>query len=145
MTILGIESSCDETGVAVVAGGRRLLSNVVLSQIDIHREFGGIVPEVAARSHLEGIIPTCERALKDANLNWEQIDAIGVTFGAGLAGSLLIGVLTAQTLAVVKNKPLYACNHVEGHVYANFLTESASLDVCARPPAFPLTGSDCQR
>ena len=138
MNILGIESSCDETGVAVVADGRRLLSNAVLSQIDIHREYGGIVPEVAARSHLEGIIPTCEQALKDASLDWSQIDGIGVTFGAGLAGSLLIGVLTAQTLAVVKNKPLFACNHVEGHVYANFLTESAGLDVCTRSPEFPL-------
>ena len=138
MNILGIESSCDETGVAVVADGRRLLSNAVLSQINIHQEFGGIVPEVAARSHLEGIIPTCEQALKDASLNWSQIDGIGVTYGAGLAGSLLIGVLTAQTLAVVKNKPLFACNHVEGHVYANFLTESTGLEVCARRPEFPL-------
>ncbi|MYB40334.1 tRNA (adenosine(37)-N6)-threonylcarbamoyltransferase complex transferase subunit TsaD [Candidatus Saccharibacteria bacterium] len=138
MTILGIESSCDETGVAVVEDGRRLLSNAVLSQIDLHREFGGIVPEVAARSHLEGIIPTCQKALADAGLDWSQIDGIGVTYGAGLAGSLLIGALTAQTLAIVKDKPLFACNHVEGHVYANFLIESTGLDVCAKPPDFPL-------
>ena len=138
MIILGIESSCDETGVAVVENGRRLLSNAVLSQIDLHREFGGIVPEVAARSHLEGIIPTCQKALTEAGLDWSRIDGIGVTYGAGLAGSLLIGALTAQTLSIVKNKPLYACNHVEGHVYANFLTEAAGLDVCASAPEFPL-------
>lgn len=138
MKILGIESSCDETGVAVVEDGRRLLSNAVLSQIDLHREFGGVVPEVAARSHLEGIIPTCHKALADAGLDWPQIDGIGVTYGAGLAGSLLIGSLTARTLAIVKNKPLFACNHVEGHVYANFLIESTGPDVCAKPPEFPL-------
>ena len=138
MKILGIESSCDETGVAVVEDGRRLLSNVVLSQIDLHQEFGGIVPEIAARSHLEGIIPTCQKALDEAGLDWPQIDGIGVTYGAGLAGSLLVGVLTARTLAIVKNKPLFACNHVEGHVYANFLTESAGLNVCSKAPKFPL-------
>ena len=138
MKILGIESSCDETGVAVVENGRRLLSNVVLSQIDIHQQFGGIVPEVAARSHLEGIIPTCKQALEQAGLDWSQIDGIGITYGAGLAGSLLIGTLTAQTLAVIKQKPLFACNHVEGHVYANFLTESQDLDVAAQAPEFPL-------
>ena len=138
MNILGIESSCDETGVAVVTDGRHLLSHVVLSQIDLHREFGGIVPEVAARSHLEGIIPTCQKALEQARLNWSQIDGIGVTYGAGLAGSLLIGVLTAQALAVTQNKALYACNHVQGHVYANFLIEAEGFDVCARQPSFPL-------
>ncbi len=138
MIILGIESSCDETAVAVVENGRRLLSNVVLSQIDLHQQFGGIVPEIAARSHLEGIIPTCQQALSESGLDWSEIDGIGVTYGAGLAGSLLIGALTAKTLAVVKNKPLFACNHVEGHVYANFLTESQNLDVCAKEPDFPL-------
>ena len=138
MKILGIESSCDETGVAVVEDGRRLLSNVVLSQIDLHQAFGGIVPEIAARSHLEGIIPTCQKALVDAGLDWSQIDGIGVTYGAGLAGSLLIGTLTAQTLAIAYNKPLYACNHVEGHVYANFLTEAHNLEVCEKKPEFPL-------
>lgn len=138
MRILGIESSCDETGVAVVENGCNLLSNVVLSQIDLHQAYGGIVPEVAARSHLEGIIPTCEQALTDAQVDWSQIDGIGVTYGAGLAGSLLIGALTAQTLAIIKNKPLYACNHVEGHVYANFLTQATNLEVCPKAPKFPL-------
>lgn len=138
MKILGIESSCDETGVAVVEDGRRLLSNAVLSQIDLHREFGGVVPEVAARSHLEGIIPTCQQALNEAKISWDEIDGIGVTYGAGLAGSLLIGLMTARTLAIVKDKPLFACNHVEGHVYANFLIEAENLNVCARAPQFPL-------
>ena len=138
MKILGIESSCDETGVAIVEDGCKLLSNQVLSQIDIHQQFGGIVPEVAARSHLEGIIPTCRQALSQAQLTWADIDGIGVTYGAGLSGSLLIGILTAQTLAVIFNKPLYACNHVEGHVYANFLTQSTNLDVCPHQPSFPL-------
>ena len=138
MKILGIETSCDETGVAVVEDGFRLLSNKVLSQIDIHQQFGGIVPEVAARSHLEGIIPTIDQALIESQLNWSDIDGIGVTFGAGLAGSLLIGTVTAQTLAVTLNKPLYTCNHVEGHVYANFLTDANGLDVCQSAPKFPL-------
>ena len=139
MKILGIESSCDETGIAVVEDGRKLLSNVVLSQIDLHQAYGGVVPEIAARSHLEGILPVCQQALEQAQVSWEDIDGIGVTYGAGLAGSLLIGVLTAQTLAVTKEKPLYACNHVEGHVYANFLIEAENdLEVCNRKPNFPL-------
>ncbi|MCY4088853.1 MAG: tRNA (adenosine(37)-N6)-threonylcarbamoyltransferase complex transferase subunit TsaD [Candidatus Saccharibacteria bacterium] len=138
MKILGIETSCDETGIAVVENGQRLLGHVVLSQIDIHQAFGGIVPEVAARSHLEAIIPICQQALDEAHLTWAEIDGIGVTYGAGLAGSLLVGVLTAQVLAVTKNKPLYACNHVEGHVYANFLTDSEKYSVCEALPKFPL-------
>lgn len=138
MVILGIESSCDETGVAVIEDGRKILSHVVLSQIDIHQEFGGIVPEIAARSHLEGIIPTVDKALKEARISWPDIDGIGVTYGAGLAGSLLIGVLTAQALAVTQKKPLYAVNHVAGHVYANFLTEAEDRSVCVRQPRFPL-------
>ena len=92
MKILGIETSCDETGVAVVENGHHLLSNVVLSQIDIHQEFGGVVPEIAARSHLEGLLPVCQKALDEAKIRWSEIDGIGITYGAGLAGSLLIGV-----------------------------------------------------
>ena len=137
MKILGIESSCDETGVAVVEDGSKLLSHVVLSQIDLHQAYGGIVPEVAARSHLEGIIPICEQALLQAGVDWQDVDGIGVTYGAGLAGSLLVGVLTAQTLAITQNKPLYACNHVEGHVYANFLTQSNGLEITPKAPKFP--------
>lgn len=130
MTILGIESSCDETSAAVVRDGRELLSNVVQSQIDIHKAFGGVVPEVAARSHIEVILAVIDQALKDAKTDWYGIDAIAVTNAPGLIGSLLIGALTARTLAIVKHKPLYPIHHVEGHVYANFLLEEQ--------PVFPM-------
>jgi N6-L-threonylcarbamoyladenine synthase len=143
MKVLGIESSCDETAAAIVEDGRRLLSSVVASSMDLHAAYGGVVPEIAARSHIEAIIPTVKEALKFAEANWEDIDAIAVTYGAGLGGSLLVGVLTARTLAIAKQKPLYAINHVEGHVYANFLTElSPSLagiyQLPAQAPDFPL-------
>ncbi len=130
MRILGIESSCDETAAAVVEDGRRLLSNVVHSQIDIHAAYGGVVPEVAARSHLEVVNPVINKALSDANVTWDDIDGIAVTYAPGLIGSLLVGTLAARTLALVKSKPLYPIHHVEGHVYANFLNE--------RAPVFPL-------
>ncbi len=130
MIILGIETSCDETAAAVVKDGRQILSNVVQSQIDIHIAFGGVVPEVAARSHIEVMLPVVDKALLDAKVTWDNIDAIGVTYAPGLIGSLLIGSLTARTLAVVKRKPLYAIHHVEAHVYANFLLENT--------PAFPM-------
>lgn len=123
MKVLGIESSCDETAAAVVENGTRLLSNVINSQIDIHSVYGGVVPEVAARSHLEVILPVVQKALDDASCTWDDIDAIAVTYAPGLVGSLLIGTLAARTLALLKNKPLYPIHHVEGHVYANFLTE----------------------
>lgn len=140
MKILGIESSCDETAASVVEDGRRLLSNVVNSQIDIHAAYGGVVPEVAARSHIEVINPVISQALRDANTTWDDIDAIAVTYAPGLIGSLLVGTLAARTLAILKNKPLYPIHHVEGHVYANFITEQAphlSLALPARQPAFP--------
>jgi N6-L-threonylcarbamoyladenine synthase len=124
--ILGIETSCDETAAAVVQNGHRILSNVVNSQIDIHAVYGGVVPEVAARSHIEVINAVINQALTDANLTWDDIDAIAVTYAPGLIGSLLIGTLAARTLAILKNKPLYPIHHVEAHVYANFLTESAN-------------------
>ena len=123
MRILGIETSCDETAAAVVEDGSRLLSNVVASSMDLHIPYGGVVPEIAARSHIEVILPVIEQALDEANCGWDDIDGIAVTYGAGLGGSLLIGVLTARTLAIAHDKPLYAINHVEAHVYANFLTE----------------------
>lgn len=121
MLILGIESSCDETSAAVVRDGREVLSNVVQSQIDIHTAFGGVVPEVAARSHIEVILPVIDKAFTDAKVGWDDIGAIAVTFAPGLIGSLLIGGMAARTLAIIKNKPLYHIHHVEGHVYANFL------------------------
>ncbi|MEI6054248.1 MAG: tRNA (adenosine(37)-N6)-threonylcarbamoyltransferase complex transferase subunit TsaD [Candidatus Saccharibacteria bacterium] len=121
MRILGIETSCDETAAAVVENGHIILSNVINSQIDIHAVYGGVVPEVAARSHIEVINPVINQALKDANLSWDEIDAIAVTYAPGLIGSLLIGTLAARTLAILKNKPLYPIHHIEAHVYANFL------------------------
>ena len=133
MKILGIETSCDETAAAVVQDGRKLLSNVIVSQIDIHAVYGGVVPEVAARSHIEVINPVINQALTDANCTWDDIDAIAVTYAPGLVGSLLIGTLAARTLAILKNKPLYPVHHIEAHVYANFLTESPSTT-----PAFPI-------
>jgi N6-L-threonylcarbamoyladenine synthase len=155
--VLGVETSCDETAAAVVEDGRRLLSNVVASSLDLHIPFGGVVPEIAARSHIESILPVIDKALEDALVTshqssvnskrqmedwrlatrdkrlfdpWDQIDAIAVTQGPGLLGSLLIGVLTARTLAIAKNKPLYGVNHVEAHVYAAFLMD--------KQPHFPL-------
>ena len=118
MKILGIETSCDETAAAVVENGTVILSNVVVSQIDIFAEYGGVIPEVAARSHLEAIMPVINKALDDASCTWEDIDAIAVTHAPGLLGSLLIGTLTARTLAILHNKPLYAVHHLKSHVYA---------------------------
>lgn len=131
MKILGIESSADETSAAVVEDGRALLSNVVASQIDIHAQYGGIIPEVAARSHMEVINPVINKALTDAGLAWDDIDAIAVTYAPGLIGSLLIGTLAARTLALIKNKPLYPIHHVEAHVYANFIVENGESRVTA--------------
>lgn len=140
MRVLGIESSCDETAAAVVEDGYKLLSNVVASSMDLHAAYGGVVPEIAARSHIEAITTVVEQALEEAACAWDDIDAIAVTYGAGLGGSLLIGVLTARTLAITKQKPLYAINHVEGHVYANFLTETTlpGYTLPAAGPEFPM-------
>lgn len=140
MKVLGIETSCDETAAAVVENGERLLSSAVASSMDIHVKYGGVVPEIAARSHIEAIMPVIEEALADAHCTWDDIDAIAVTYGAGLGGSLLIGVLTARTLAILYEKPLYAVNHVAGHVYANFLTSTYLPGVAMRKqaPAFPM-------
>jgi N6-L-threonylcarbamoyladenine synthase len=132
MKIIGIETSCDETAAAVVEDGFRLLSNEIASSVDLHVQHGGVVPEIAARSHIEAIIPVIDQAIRDAKTNWDDIDGIAVTYGAGLGGSLLIGVATARTLALVFKKPLYAINHVEGHVYANFLTATSLPDYTLR-------------
>ena len=145
MKILGIESSCDETAAAIVEDGYKLRSNVVASSMDLHIEYGGVVPEIAARSHIEAILPVIAQALDDAKTDWSQVDGIAVTYGAGLGGSLLIGVLTARTLAIIKERPLYAINHVEGHVYANFLTDTAlpGYELRTAQPTFPMSGLDC--
>lgn len=128
MRILGIETSCDETSASVVDDGQVLLSNVIASSIDLHKEFGGVVPEIAARSHIESMMPVIKESLEVAKTNWEGIDAIAVTQGPGLGGSLLVGVMTARTLAITKNKPLYAINHVAAHPFATFLTETTLPD-----------------
>lgn len=142
MRILGIETSCDETACGIVEGGKRLLSNVVLSSMDLHAAYGGVVPEIAARSHIEAITPVIEQSLEQAGCTWDDIDGIAVTYGAGLGGSLLVGVMTARTLAITKKKPLYAINHVEGHIYVNFLTETSlpGYTLPTSQPQFPLLG-----
>lgn len=140
MRILGIETSCDETAAAVVGNGHNLFSNIVASSVNLHAVYGGVVPEIAARSHLEVITPVIEGALGSAKTTWDEIDAIAVTQGPGLVGSILIGVLTARTLAIAKNKPLYAINHVQAHVYGAFLTETSlpGYKLPAKQPGFPL-------
>jgi N6-L-threonylcarbamoyladenine synthase len=140
MRILAIETSCDETAAAVVQNGRLMLSNTVTSSVQLHQAYGGVVPEIAARSHLEVITPVIEQSLETANCCWDDIDALAVTQGPGLAGSLLIGVMTARLLALTQNKPLYAINHVEAHMYANFITETslANYTTAAKAPTLPL-------
>jgi N6-L-threonylcarbamoyladenine synthase len=140
MKILGIETSCDETAVAIIEDGHRMLSNVVASSMDLHVKYGGVVPEIAARSHIEVILPVIQQAFDDARCTWDDIDGIAVTYGAGLGGSLLVGVMTARSLAIAKGKPLYGINHVEAHVYANFVTETtlSGFTLPAEPPQFPL-------
>lgn len=123
MRVLGIETSCDETSASVVEDGFKLLSNVTSTSVDLHVAYGGVVPEIAARSHIESILPVIDSAISQAECTWDDIDAIGVTYGPGLGGSLLIGVMTARTLAIVKNKPLYGVNHVSAHPYAVFITD----------------------
>ena len=110
--------------------------------MDLHVQYGGVVPEIAARSHIEAIVPVVEQALAEANVTWDDIDAIAVTYGAGLSGSLLIGVMTARTLAITKRKPLYAINHVEAHLYVNFITRSNLQHITPRitEPEFPMLG-----
>lgn len=119
--ILGIESSCDETAAAVVKNGREVLSNVINTQIAIHKQFGGVVPEVASRRHIENIDNVIDEALKEAGVTFDDISAIAVTFGPGLVGALLVGVSTAKALAYALKKPLVPVNHIKGHITANFV------------------------
>ena len=134
--VLSIESSCDETGIALVEGGRRIHANVVASQAALHAATGGIVPEVAARAHLRWIVPVLDAAWADAGVAWRDVDAIAVTHGPGLAGSLLVGINFAKALAHVHGRPLVGVNHLEGHVYAGWLLDPGEAD---RPaPEFPL-------
>ena len=120
--VLGIESSCDETSIAVVKNGREILSNVVATQIDIHARFGGVVPEIASRNHLMAIDQVLDQALEQAKINLTQIDAIAVTYGAGLVGALMVGVNYAKALSFALEIPLIAVNHIKGHICANYLT-----------------------
>jgi N6-L-threonylcarbamoyladenine synthase len=133
--ILGVETSCDETAAAVVEDGGRIISNVVASQIDIHARYGGVVPEVAARQHLLTIIPVISQAMTEAS--WQDINGIAVTFGPGLAGSLLVGVNVAKAIALAKKLPLTGVNHLEAHIYANWLAPS--------PESSPLKGEGTER
>ncbi|MEO8509947.1 MAG: tRNA (adenosine(37)-N6)-threonylcarbamoyltransferase complex transferase subunit TsaD [Chloroflexota bacterium] len=136
--ILAIESSCDETGVAVVVGGRRMEANQVASQVALHAATGGIVPEVAARQQLRWIVPTLDAALSEASADWASIDAVAVTYGPGLIGSLLVGVNVAKALAAVHELPLVGVNHIEGHIYANWLTDADAAVPLPPEPGFPL-------
>ncbi|HLG74933.1 MAG TPA: tRNA (adenosine(37)-N6)-threonylcarbamoyltransferase complex transferase subunit TsaD [Ktedonobacteraceae bacterium] len=145
MLVLGIESSCDETGVALVRDGRSILANVVASQIEIHNRYGGVVPEVASRQQISAIIPVLETALQQASCSWDDIDAIAATYGPGLAGSLLVGLTAGKTLALAHGLPFLGVNHLEAHLYANWLrpeTESPQPVVNWRyqegDPLFPL-------
>ena len=131
MIIIGIESSCDETAVAVVKDKKEVLSSVVASQIDVHTEFGGVVPEVASRIHVENISYCIEKALKDANITMEDVDAVAVTQGPGLIGCLHVGVQAAKTLAFAYHKPLVPVHHLAGHIYANELVVDMKYPVLA--------------
>ena len=121
MKILAIESSCDETAAAVVEDGRNIISSVVASQVEEHKLYGGVVPEIASRKHIENINPVIRKALEDAGVTLDDIDAIGVTYGPGLVGALLVGVAEAKAIAFAKNKPLVGVHHIEGHISANYV------------------------
>src|SRR5260370_22796849 len=149
MLILGIESSCDETGAAIIKDGRYLLSNVVASQAEIHDRYGGVVPEVASRQQLATIIPVIETALDQAACGWEEIDAIAATYGPGLAGSLLVGLTVGKAIALAHHLPFLGVNHLEAHIYANWLrnqttiispqeADDADWEYQACEPTFPL-------
>ena len=136
--IMAIETSCDETGVAIVSAGRRIEANQVASQVAIHAATGGIVPEVAARQQLRWIVPTTQAALDEAHLDASALDAVAVTCGPGLIGSLLVGVSFAKAFAAANRLPLIGINHIEGHIYANWLTEAAPNEPLPPDPPFPL-------
>ncbi len=130
MKILGIETSCDETAAAVVEDSENILSNIVSSQVDIHRRYGGIVPEVASRQHLITILPVLESAMTGAKVSWQDIGAVAVTVGPGLAGSLLVGANVAKSISLAYGLPLIAVNHLEAHIYANWLNNDKPVFPC---------------
>lgn len=129
--ILGIESSCDETSCSIVANGRKEIATIISSQIDIHKEYGGVVPEIASREHVKNITIVIEECLKKANMSMEDIDAIAITYGPGLIGSLLIGLEAAKTLSFIYNKPLVPVHHIAGHIYANSLEKEMKFPLLA--------------
>jgi len=136
--ILGLETSCDETAAAVVADGRRVVANVVASQVELHRQYGGVFPEMASRQHVLDIVPVIRQTLEQANADWPALDAIAVTSGPGLVGSLLVGVNTAKAIAWAKGLPLIGVNHLEAHLYANWLEFTAADGSLMAEPALPL-------
>ena len=140
VTILGIETSCDETAAAVVVDGRILLSNIIASQVDLHSRYGGIVPELAARQHILQMAPAVNQAMDEAGLGFRELDAVAVTYGPGLAGSLLVGLNFAKGLAFSLGKPLLGINHLEGHIYASWLLsrQGDGEQDPGRDPGFPL-------
>ena len=121
MKILAFETSCDETSCAVIEDGRKILSNIISTQVPIHKKFGGVVPEIASRHHIEDVLPVAMEALTEASCDWKDIDALAVTEGPGLVGALLVGVAAAKAAAWALDKPLIGVNHMEGHIFANFL------------------------
>ena len=131
MKILAIESSCDETAVAIVEDGKKVLSNVVFTQIDIHTKYGGVVPEIASRHHIEKITYVIDQAMKEANLTFKDIDKIAVTANPGLVGSLMVGINAAKTLGLAYNKEVIMVNHIHGHIYANYLEDDFTFPVLA--------------
>ena len=139
MNILAIETSCDETSVSIVRDGRHIVTNVIASQIDLHQRYGGVVPELASRQHIVTIIPVLEEALNRAGMTWVNLDAIAVTRGPGLSPALLVGVNAAKAIAFARSKPLVVVNHIEGHVYSNWLIpENLTPDDPIPPePRFP--------
>jgi N6-L-threonylcarbamoyladenine synthase len=134
--ILAIETSCDETAAAVVEDGRRILSNVVASQVDLHAQYGGVFPEIASRAHIEAIVPVIEQAMREAHMGYDDPDAVAVTYGPGLAGSLLVGVNAAKGIALGRGLPLVGVNHLEAHIYAHWL-EVEGEDAAAPPQTTP--------
>src|SRR3954462_434519 len=143
--ILGIESSCDETAAAVVRSGEELLSSAVASQFDAHQAYGGVVPELAAREHLRAVAPIVRKALADANTTLDQIDAIAVTQGPGLAGALLVGISYAKALAFTADKPIIAVNHLEGHIHAVLMEERQRGNKDVQFPLLALGGSGAHK
>jgi len=143
MLVLGIESSCDETGAALIQDGRYICSNVVASQIEIHNRYGGIVPEVASRQQLAAILPVIETALEQASCTWDDIDAVAATYGPGLAGSLLVGLSVGKALSLAFNRPFLGVNHLEAHIYANWL-RIGSPALASGVEAVPCAGLYCE-